>query len=220
LGAFYFMQSASTTVNDELSDPPIVTTDPTPPVTSEEPQEPAVVDVPAAEEKFPYATVELAGKTWMAANLNEPRAGAVCYGNDDYNCSKEGRLYTFSAARKACAALGNGWRLPTDADWKDLTRMYGGAYGDNGLDGKGTYAKLIKGGPTKFNASFGGKEIYIGDPPKFYFYDFGTIGYYWIDQAADDPSQARMMTFRSSDTSVLYETISNTDLISCRCVKD
>ncbi len=169
---------------------------------------------------FKYKTVDLAGKTWMAENLNENVSNSLCFQDDTYNCSIEGRLYTWASAQKACAALGNGWRLPTGDDWKQLTRMYGGAYADLNYNGKNAYQQLSKGGSTGFNGSFGGKRIFFQDQQTFYYYDFGTIGYYWADEVKrDDPAQARMFTFRSSDNMLLYESIPNTDFISCRCVK-
>lgn len=169
---------------------------------------------------FKYKTVDLAGKTWLAENLNENVSNSLCFQDDTYNCSVEGRLYTWASAQKACASLGNGWRLPTGDDWKQLTRMYGGAYIDLNYDGKNAYQQLSKGGSTGFNGSFGGKRIFFQDQQAFYYYDFAAIGYYWADEVKrDDPAQARMFTFRSSDNMLLYESIPNTDFISCRCIK-
>lgn len=156
----------------------------------------------------------------MAENLREPVTGSVCAHNDDGNCLKSGRLYTWSMAKRACKALGGGWRLPTDADWLALTRMYGGAYGDAG-DGQQAYQRLVKGGPTYFNGNFGGKQIYVGDPPSFYTYDYDKIGYYWADKAeADKPAYAQVVVFRSNDQLLLYQSAPNTEYLSCRCVKD
>ncbi|MEZ4984314.1 MAG: FISUMP domain-containing protein [Saprospiraceae bacterium] len=174
---------------------------------------------PPTPKLFLYKTVDLAGKTWMAENLNEHVSGSVCYNDDPYNCTQYGRLYTQAQARKACKALGDGWHLPTDADWKDLTRMYGGAYGDMG-DGLALFQRLRTGGPTQFEGSYGGKRIYIGDPPAFYFYDYGKIGYYWVDAPmSDNPANGRIITFRTMDSMVLYESAPNTEYLSCRCVK-
>jgi uncharacterized protein (TIGR02145 family) len=166
-----------------------------------------------------YQEVLLSNKIWLAQNLNEPVSDSFCQDNRTENCDLLGRLYTFDGAKKACAGLGDGWRLPTGAEWKDLTRAYGNAYGDGSPDGTRAYQSLVTGGSTGFNGTFGGKRIYNGG--QFYFYDFKGIGYYWADEAnPGDSSQSRMFTFRSGDTMLLYESIPKTDYISARCVKD
>lgn len=201
--------------------------DPTSPLPTSDLENPPTSPTPTSDlEKLPppapyvYATIELADKTWMAENLREPMTGSVCAHSDEAICRRSGRLYTWAMAKRACKALGEGWRLPTDADWLALTRMYGGAYGDAG-DGQQAYQRLVKGGPTYFNGNYGGKQIYVGDPPSFYTYDYDKIGYYWVDKAENDkPAYAQVMVFRSNDQLLLYQSAPNTEYLSCRCVKD
>ncbi|MEM9929676.1 MAG: hypothetical protein AAF840_07655, partial [Bacteroidota bacterium] len=63
-----------------------------------------------------YPTVRLNGKTWLAKNMDcklaNPESG-WCGLSDD--CSLYGRYYSYENAKRACANLGSGWRLPTDA---------------------------------------------------------------------------------------------------------
>jgi len=67
-----------------------------------------------------YDYVEIRGVKWMSRNLNIKTAGSWCYGNSTANCDKYGRLYTWTAAKKACQSIG--WRLPTDENWEALRR--------------------------------------------------------------------------------------------------
>jgi uncharacterized protein (TIGR02145 family) len=58
-----------------------------------------------------YKLQNVAGKLWMAEDLNfETSNNSMCFDNEDANCTKYGRLYTYNAATRACPA---GWRLPT-----------------------------------------------------------------------------------------------------------
>jgi uncharacterized protein (TIGR02145 family) len=58
------------------------------------------------------------GKQWTVENLNVDTAGSYCYGDAPENCRRYGRLYTWESAPRACLSLGQGWRLPTDDEWR------------------------------------------------------------------------------------------------------
>ena len=64
-----------------------------------------------------YKIAEFDGKLWMTENLNFTIENSYCYDNDEGNCEKYGRLYTWGAAKKACP---KGWRLPKDYEWDDI----------------------------------------------------------------------------------------------------
>jgi uncharacterized protein (TIGR02145 family) len=76
-----------------------------------------------------YITVNIDGKTWMAENLNYKTGKSWCYGDNNSNCDKYGRLYDWKTAMKACPA---GWHLPSRAEWGGLGTDY---YGFEALPG-------------------------------------------------------------------------------------
>lgn len=94
-----------------------------------------------------YKTVKIGNQIWMAENLNyDVGSGSYCYDNDLANCSKNGRLYTLEAARKA---VPRGWHLPSKNEFDQLLSYLGGS-------GNPAYQKLIEGGSSQFNVLFGG----------------------------------------------------------------
>ena len=124
----------------------------------------AVVAVPllAAQPK-PSSTTPASkrmadGKQWTTQNLNVNTAQSYCYDDAELNCRRYGRLYTWESALRGCQSLGNGWRLPTDDEWRQLAKHYGGLLEDS-PDAKATYLALVIGGTSGFNAVLGGSRI-------------------------------------------------------------
>ena len=119
-------------------------------------------------------------KRWMTQNLNIKIQGSYCYDGKDENCRKYGRLYTFEAAKEGCRLLGDGWRLPTDAEWKKLAESYGGlrVYENSDWvekgDSKESYKALSNNGSSGFAALLGGWRGSGGS-----YGSLGTSGVYW-----------------------------------------
>jgi len=113
-------------------------------------------------------------KTWMTENLKINIPGSYCYENKRGNCEQYGRLYTWTSAIEGCKALGEGWRLPTNEEWRQMASSFGGVWDDSKDSGRAAYSALRYGGKTGFNASFGGSR----DPDSIY-RRLEAHGFYW-----------------------------------------
>jgi uncharacterized protein (TIGR02145 family) len=98
-------------------------------------------------------------KQWTTQNLNVNIAQSYCYEDAELNCRRYGRLYTWESAQEGCRSLGSGWRLPTDAEWRQMATYYGGLLEDSADGAKATYRALVSGGTSGFSAVFGGSRI-------------------------------------------------------------
>ena len=167
-------------------------------------------------DKKVYKTINLLGKTWLADNLNIEVQNSWCYDDNPANCQQYGRLYTWEAAKEACQRLGEGWRLPTDEEWKALAQSFGGYYDSGTAKGVGdpekSYQALFKGGSSGFSALLGGYRSSGGN-----FSSLERSGYYW-SATEFDADKAWNYYFGSGELfrDSYYKSLGP----SCRCLKD
>ena len=98
------------------------------------------------------------GKEWTTANTDVDASDSYCYDDVVANCRRYGRMYTWTSAQRVCQLLGNGWGLPTDDEWRQLTKLYGGVSADSADKGRTAFAALLSGGTSGFDAVLGGNR--------------------------------------------------------------
>ena len=154
------------------------------------------------------------GRRWMVANLDVPVAGSYCFDDVDTNCRRYGRMYTWEAAQTACRALGAGWRLPTDDDWRGLAKQYGGIHGDGTDGGTAAYAALRVGGTSGFDAVLGGNR----DERDGRYARLEAHGFYWT-ASVGEAGHARFYNFGSGGRALYRQESGSVGMaISVRCV--
>jgi uncharacterized protein (TIGR02145 family) len=120
------------------------------------------------------------GKQWTTRNLNVKTVASYCYEDAEMNCLHYGRLYTWESARQACQSLGDGWRLPTDDEWRQMAKHYGGVSEDSDDRGKAAYKALLAGGSSGFSALLGGGRSDDGQYARL-----EAHGFYWTASESD-----------------------------------
>jgi uncharacterized protein (TIGR02145 family) len=129
------------------------------------------------------------GKQWTTRNLESETIASYCYDDAEGNCRQYGRLYTWEAAQRGCRSLGDGWRLPTDEEWRRLAKQYGGVSADSDEGGKAAYQALLVGGRSGFNAVLGGGRSEDGQYARL-----DAHGFYWT-ASEDEPGSAWFYNF-------------------------
>ena len=122
-------------------------------------------------------------KQWTTHNLDVTSVPSYCYEDAELNCRRYGRLYTWESARRACESLGDGWRLPTDDEWRQMAKQYGGVSEDSDDRGKAAYKALLAGGSSGFSAVLGGGRSDDGQYARL-----DAHGFYWTASESDPAS--------------------------------
>jgi uncharacterized protein (TIGR02145 family) len=155
------------------------------------------------------------GKQWTTHNLNVKTEPSYCYEDAELNCRRYGRLYTWESARQACQSLGSGWRLPTEDEWRQMAKHYGGVHEDSDDGGKAAYKSLLIGGRSGFNAVLGGGRSDDGQYARL-----EAHGFYWT-ASENDPARAWYYNFGRGSQSLYRQTEGEKErAFAVRCVRD
>lgn len=148
-----------------------------------------------------YGWMRIGDLEWMTSNLKYgdpyyerlfdgvfagnygPQTVTSQYGDDDLEADydKHGNLYTWEEANTLCP---DGWRLPTDEDWKNLERALGMSQADANQKGwRGNYfLTLLTQGEDGlgFNMQLSGGAWKTKEGWKYlYLWEVGEFGYFW-----------------------------------------
>jgi uncharacterized protein (TIGR02145 family) len=154
------------------------------------------------------------GKLWTTSNLSVPAEPSYCYDDAESNCRRYGRLYTWESAKRACQSLGDGWRLPTNDDWRQMAKPFGGVHGDSDDGGKAAFAALVAGGRSGFEVLYGGTRREHGE-----FARLDAHGFFWTASEIDGDHawfynlgrNGQMVTRHDGDKQIA---------ISVRCIRE
>lgn len=188
-----------------------------------------------------YISIRIGTQIWMNENLSvntfrngdtiplartkeqwyHCRHSACCYYNDDpANESKYGKLYNWYAVNDPRGLAPEGWHIPSDGEWADLTEFLGGENkaGVKMKSKRGWFGNGIANGTNEsgFSGLPGRKRFESGN-----FIDQGDEGYWWSSSllyGTGTPSYRQL----GHNNDFLISTITNNwgEGMSVRCIKD
>ena len=195
-----------------------------------------------------YKTVQIGEQCWMAENMRatHDRKGKeialgndfnakvpcrYCPNNDSSIVSQYGYLYNWSAAMKVCP---EGWHLPTDAEWDQLTNYVGDqrqyrcggdrkniakALAEQGDVWKESNSDECEVGYDRYkNNATGFSALPAGDYQPGY-HVFGRCAFFWTATKMDATSAGRR--YLVNNVSIVMGVSADKDQgYSVRCVKD
>ena len=155
------------------------------------------------------------GKEWTTANLNVDTSSSYCYDDAEANCRRYGRLYTWESARRGCQSLRDGWRLPTDDEWRQMARHYGGLGNDSPGKGTATYTALLSGGTSGFDVVLGGNRSIDGQYDRL-----EAHGMYWT-VSENDSMTAPFYNFGKGSQALYRQPQGQKGMaVSVRCIRE
>ncbi len=202
-----------------------------------------------------YNTVQIGDQCWMKENLNTTRdAGGndisrLCFNNNFENCDLYGGLYTWATMMNGSAGsntnpsdvqgiCSNGWHLPSDAEWTELTDYLINTYNDITANNVGNKLQSCR----QVNSPLGGDCSTSAHPrwdsnPTYYgtndfgfsalpgggynggsFFFLGRYGYWW--SSTEYSSNAWLRSMNYNDGEVYRGNYGKFYSFSVRCVRD
>ena len=154
-------------------------------------------------------------KNWMTSNLSINIPGSYAYDSSMQKRDQYGRLYTWKSAQEGCKLLGEGWRLPSIDEWRQLAAYYGGVPEDSNENRKKAYKALLDGGSAGFNAVLGGGRDLEGKYARV-----DAHGFYWT-ATQNDSSTAPFCNFAKGSQALYIQSDGEKyRAFSVRCIRD
>ena len=159
-----------------------------------------------------YRTVKIGDIVWMAENLNYKPEISWCYGDDESNCKKYGRLYDWQSAKAACPS---GWHLPSSGEWNKLIAATGGAK----LAGKKLKAKSGWSENGNGTDDYGFSALPGGFRNDYGRFTYADYGYWWsATESGGGKAYGRYMNYHNDYLLDYTGDVQNG--LSVRCVED
>lgn len=157
-----------------------------------------------------YPSVQIGNQIWTIFNMNEDIEGSYCFKDNENNCKKAGRLYTWRAAQRVC---GNGWHLPSSDEFETLKR-YAGENGGTKLKDKRSWKPNNGSNTLGFNAFAAGMRDESGD-----YMDFNEYTYYWTSNSING-NKAFLWFLYAKSSDFVRGSDDKRFALSVRCIKD
>lgn len=175
-----------------------------------------------------YNWVQYGNLQWMAENFrynlyDEATCRLYTKDKNEVDANKYGRLYTQKGAQAACP---EGWRLPTDEDWKNLEMQLGMSAADaDKMDYRGNIAKRMLSeydNKPAINIILGGYYTPNMAMGMTGYRFMGSKAYYWTASTDSDKGD-NFYIFRewiAGNSTVRRQSTANDFYMSVRYVRD